>query len=90
MAHSASAMVTLRAASRLVRPCADLVEGAVEEHLHSLFARGLAKLIEGSPLLDELGQSGRDSHDLEDADPAAVAQAPALQAALGPIEHLAR
>ena len=29
-----------------------LVERTVEKHFHTLFARGLAQLIEGSPLLD--------------------------------------
>ena len=53
---------------------ADLVERAVKEHLHPLFARGLAKLIEGSSFLDELRQSGSNADDLEDADAAAIAQ----------------
>ena len=69
---------------------ADLVERAVEEHLHPLLAGGLAELVKRRALLDELGQPGRDPDDLEDADPAAVAQPPALKAALGAIEGLAR
>ena len=69
---------------------ADLVERAVEEHLHALLAGGLAELVERGPLLDELGEPGRDPDDLEDADPAAVAQPPALQAALGAVDGLAR
>ena len=46
MAHSSSAMVTVSAASRLVESLADLVQGAVVEHLHALLASALAKLIQ--------------------------------------------
>ena len=40
-------MVTLERSLEAGQALADLVERAVEEHLHSLFARGLAKLVEG-------------------------------------------
>jgi hypothetical protein len=68
----------------------DFIEGAVVEHLHTLFAGTLAKLIQRHALLNKLSQPGRDADDLEDADPAAIAQAAALQTALEPIENLAR
>src|SRR5262245_7030367 len=68
---------------------ADLVDRAVVEHLHALLAGGLAKLVQRDALLDELGEPGRDSDDLEDADAAAVAEAATLEAALGAVEDLA-
>ena len=68
---------------------ADLVQRAIEEHLHPFLAGGLAELVHGGPLLDEHGQPGCDADDLEDADPAAITHAPALEAALGAVDGLA-
>ncbi len=87
--HS-SAIVTLRRSFEAGLSLPHFVEGAVKERLHSLVARRLAELIEGSALLNELRQPGGNSHHLKDTDSAPVAEAPALQTSLRPVEGFTR
>jgi hypothetical protein len=69
---------------------ADFVHAAIEQQFHAFLARGGPQFGQRGVRLDQVGNVGRNPHDLEHADAAFVAGVAAGVATFGTIEDLSR